>query len=224
MHHRSHLAYRRRENGDAGKVLAAATLGVLAGTVVLVCARQALRSRPVLQPEDAPHHTWRRHAAADRRETALVGRTITVNRPRPEVYARWRDFSGFPDFMENVHAVTPVGDKGARWVVAAPGGGTITFETTITDERPDELIAWKSDEGAEVRNSGRIVFRDAPGGRGTEVEATIAYDPPGGAFGRATAKLFQREPRIQTRRELKRFKQLMETGEVAVAGRTARHA
>ncbi|MFC6490972.1 cyclase, partial [Nitratireductor sp. GCM10026969] len=117
-----------------------------------------------------------------------------------------------------------VGDKGARWVVAAPGGSTITFETTITDERPDELIAWKSDEGAEVRNSGRIVFRDAPGGRGTEVEATIAYDPPGGAFGWAAAKLFQREPRIQTRRELKRFKQLMETGEVAVAGRTARHA
>lgn len=224
MHHRSHLAYRRRGHDDAGKALAAATLGVLAGTVVLVCARQVLRSRPVLQPEDAPHHTWRRRAATDRRETALVGRTITVNRPRPEVYARWRDFSGFPDFMENVRAVTPIGDKGARWVVAAPGGGTVTFETTITEERPDELIAWKSEEGSEVRNSGRIVFRDAPGGRGTEVEATIAYDPPGGTFGRAAAKLFQREPRIQTRRELKRFKQLMETGEVAVAGRTARHA
>ena len=50
----------------------------------------------------------------------------------------------------------------------------------------------------------------------------IAYDPPGGVIGELVAKLFQREPRIQTRRDLRRFKQLMETGEIATNARNPR--
>ena len=81
------------------------------------------------------------------------------------------------------------------------------------------MIAWASTEGADIPNSGRIEFRDA-GDRGTIVTATIAYDPPAGIIGKVVAKLFQREPAIQARRDLRRFKQLMETGEIATASWT----
>jgi uncharacterized membrane protein len=90
----------------------------------------------------------------------------------------------------------------------------------VTEDRPGELIAWVSEEGADVPNSGRIEFRDAPGGRGTWVTATIIYDPPAGIIGKVIAKMFQREPHIQARRDLRRLKQLMETGEIATAART----
>lgn len=208
--HRRHV---RRSNGRA---LAAGVLGAVAGAAVLFAARNMMRNGGhIIEPEDAPQRAWRRRGRW--REGAVVGRTVTVNRPREEVYARWRDFASFPDFMENVRSVTPLDQTRSRWVVEGPGSSTVEFETKITEDRPNELIAWESDENAQVRNSGQVVFRDAPGGRGTEIEAVIAYDPPGGAVGRMAAKLFQREPGVQTRRELRRFKQFMETGEIATA-------
>lgn len=208
--HRRHV---RRSNGRA---LAAGVLGAVAGAAVLFAARNMMRNGGhIIEPGDAPQRAWRRRGRW--REGAVVGRTVTVNRPREEVYARWRDFASFPDFMENVRSVTPLDQTRSRWVVEGPGGSTVEFETKITEDRPNELIAWESDENAQVRNSGQVVFRDAPGGRGTEIEAVIAYDPPGGAVGRMAAKLFQREPGVQTRRELRRFKQFMETGEIATA-------
>jgi uncharacterized membrane protein len=84
----------------------------------------------------------------------------------------------------------------------------------LTEDRPGEIIAWTTPEDAEIKHTGRIEFRDAPPGRGTEVTATIEYEPPAGEIGKAFAKLFQKEPKIQARRDLRRFKQLMETGEI----------
>ena len=104
----------------------------------------------------------------------------------------------------------------------APAGKTVEWIATITEDRPGEVIAWASEEGTDVPNSGRIDFRDAPGQRGTWVTATLLYDPPGGIIGKVVAKLFQREPAIQARRDLRRFKQLMETDEIATGARTAR--
>ncbi|WP_028034502.1 SRPBCC family protein [Chelativorans sp. J32] len=210
MHHRHH-------NHGAGRALAAGMLGAAAGAIVLMAARSMMRDNHPMGPEDSPRHAWRRRAGRRWREGAVVGRSITVNAPREEVYSRWRDFSTFPNFMENVVSVTPLDQTRSRWVIEGPAGSTVEFETRITEDRPNELIAWESDEDAEVRNSGRVTFRDAPGGRGTEIEAVIAYDPPGGAVGRMAAKLFQKEPGVQAKRELRRFKQLMETGEISTA-------
>ncbi len=150
---------------------------------------------------------------------SLVGRSVTINRPRAELYAYWRDFTKLPSFMDNVERVDLIDDTTSHWVVKAPGGMTVEWDAVITEERPDELIAWASTEGADVPNSGRIDFRDA-GDRGTVVTATILYDPPAGFIGKVIAKMFQREPAIQARRDLRRFKQLMETGEIATAART----
>ena len=148
---------------------------------------------------------------------AVVGRSITVNLPREQVYAFWRDFKNFPAFMENIQSVAVGDDRRSHWVVQAPGGRTVEWDAVINEDVPGELIAWSSVEEADVRNAGRVEFRDAAPGRGTVVTATIAYEPPAGRIGQMIAKLFQEEPKIQARRDLRRFKQFLETGEVATS-------
>src|SRR3569623_2820607 len=153
----------------------------------------------------------------------LVARAVTINRPVAELYAYFRDFSKLPTFMENVVRIDVRDATHSHWVGKAPGGKTVEWDATITEERENEALYWQSDEGADVPNSGRITFRDA-GARGTVVTAPIAYDPPGGTVGKILAKLFQREPAIQARRDLRRFKQLKEPGEIATAAMNcARH-
>ena len=152
----------------------------------------------------------------------LIGRAVTINRPRAELYAYLRNFANLATFMENVERIDVLGDGRSHWVVKAPGGKTVEWNAVVTEERDGETIAWISEEGADVPNSGRIDFRDAQGDRGTIVTATILYDPPAGTVGKLIAKMFQREPAIQARRDLRRFKQLMETGEIATGARNRR--
>ena len=147
----------------------------------------------------------------------LVERTVTINRPRQELYEFWREFSNLALFMENIESVTVIDPVRSHWVVKAPADSTVEWDSIITEDRPGELIEWTSAEGASVANSGRIEFRDSSNGRGTIVTATIAYDPPLGAVGKLFAKLFQREPKVQARQDLRRFKQLMETGEISTS-------
>ncbi len=211
-HLRRHASDYAPSRGTLGTLLL-----VAAGGAALYAVASLVAERRAVSGRDAPSKALRGREAAggDWRENTVVGRTVTINRSRAEVYAAWRDFSRFPEFLENIDAVEVIDERRAAWRVAGPAGSHVEFLTTITEDRPGEVIAWQSEEDAAVRNSGRIVFRDAPGGRGTEVDATIAYDAPGGVVGRAVAKLFQREPGIQARRDLKRFKQWMETGEIA---------
>ena len=165
--------------------------------------------------DDAPPAT-RSDISPDR---ALTARAVTINRPADELYAYFRDFANLPTFMENIVAIDVRDDRRSHWVVKAPAGKTVEWDATVTADEPGRSISWQSDEGADVPNSGKVEFASA-GARGTVVTATIAYDPPGGTVGKVIAKLFQREPAIQARRDLRRFKQLMETGEVATAART----
>jgi uncharacterized membrane protein len=178
--------------------------------------------------DDAPLSASKHTAAAidtatesliEKRGDTMVGRAVTINRPRAELFAYFRDFTNLAHFMENVERIEVIDAKRSHWVVKAPGGRTVEWDALITDEVEGEYLAWASQPGADVANSGRIDFRDA-GARGTVVTATLLYDQPYGVVGKLIAKLFQREPAIQARRDLRRFKQLMETGEVATAART----
>ncbi len=181
---------------------------------------------PETVEDDAPIAASKQHDAAtdftesliDGKGHALTARAVTINRPATELYAYWRDLSNLPSFMDNVVSITPNGER-SHWIVKAPGGKTVEWHARITEEKPNELLAWTSEDGADVANSGRVEFCDA-GTRGTVVTATIAYDPPAGVVGKIIAKMFQREPAIQARRDLRRFKQLMETGEIATSSRT----
>lgn len=151
----------------------------------------------------------------------VVGRSVTINRPLPELFAFWRDFQNLATFMENVERIDVIDAKQSHWVVKAPGGGTVEWKAVVTEEAPDQFIAWTSAPDADVANSGRVDFQDA-GARGTVVSVVITYDPPGGTIGNVIAKMFQREPAIQARRDLRRFKQLMEAGEIATGARNNR--
>jgi uncharacterized membrane protein len=151
---------------------------------------------------------------------AVVARVVSINRPRAELYRLWRNLENLPRFMENVIAVRIENEHRSHWFVAAPAGTTVEWDSEITEDVPDWCIAWRSIGDAAVRNSGRVEFEDSSSGRGTEVTVTLAYDPPAGAVGQAVAKLWKREPRVQARRELRRFKQLTETGEVSTARMT----
>ncbi len=186
-------------------------IAAAAGAAFLFGARLFNRNEQDLI-SDAPPSTFRK-----RPEKALVSRTVTVNRPREELYAFWRDFTNFPQFMDNIRSVEKLDAQRSRWVIEGPAGTSVEFVSRITAEEAGTLIAWESEEGADVANSGRVEFIDAAPGRGTMVRTTISYDPPAGALGRAVAKVLQREPNVQARRDLRRFKQLMETGEITTS-------
>ena len=160
-------------------------------------------------------------ALIENKGDTLVGRTVTINRPVGELFSYFRDFANLATFMENVERIDVLDYRRSHWVVKAPGGKTVEWTSVVTEEAPNSFIAWASEEGAEIPNSGRVDFRDA-GDRGTVISATILYDPPAGTIGKLVAKIFQREPAIQARRDLRRFKQLMETGEIATGARNRR--
>ncbi len=154
-------------------------------------------------------------------DDVLVGRTVSIYRSRQELYDFWRDFRNLPLFMENIESVEVMEGPLSHWVVRGPAGADLEWDSRITEDIPGEVIAWRSVEGASVDNSGRVEFRDSPNARGTVVSVTIAYDPPGGKLGKVFAKIFRREPAIQARHELRRFKQLMETGELPTSAPNA---
>ena len=142
-----------------------------------------------------------------------VTKRITINRPRAEVYRFWRDLENLPRFMQHLESVQVIGGKRSHWIAKAPVG-KVEWDAEIIAEGDNELIAWRSLEGSEVRTEGSVRFLDAPADRGTELSVELEYDAPGGSLGAAIAKLLGEEPAQQVRDDLRRFKQVMETGEV----------
>ncbi|SNS11298.1 Uncharacterized membrane protein [Streptosporangium subroseum] len=181
----------------------AAVMAAVAGITVvdLYTAVRANRSRGTRRME----HPMDLHAA------------ITINRPRKKVYRHWRDVENLPRFMAHLESVETTGDGHSHWKVKGPLKRTVEWEAEIVEDHPDELISWRSTKGALVGNRGFVHFSDAPGGRGTEVRVKLIYDLPGGKVGEvgmALARLLGEHPEQQIRDDLRRFKQVMETGEV----------
>jgi len=197
-----------------GLALGVGAVAATLGAALFLAKRAGSGSRSEALISDAPSWTLRDRPEGDK--GALIGRSVTINKPRAEIYARWRDFTRFPSFMDNVRSVETIGEGRSRWTIEAPAGQTVELVTAITHDVPDERIAWRSVEGSEIVTAGQVMLSDAPPGRGTVVQLVMTYDPPAGAVGKLVAKLFQREPAIQARRDLRRFKQLLETGEVTV--------
>jgi len=202
------MSYLSKRSVPDPYLLAAAGIGIAAAGVGLALWRRGRKPDRREFPTDAPHWTKDRQS-----HRTLVGKSLLVNRPREELFAAW-DVKRFPEFMENVVAVSELGDDVSEWTIKAPAGREVTLVNRITETIRDESIFWQSTPASDIANSGEVRFTDAPGGRGTYVTLILAYDPPAGRLGRLGAKLLQREPEVQARRDLHRFKQLMETGEV----------
>ncbi len=155
-----------------------------------------------------------RELATEPEQPVQVKAAITVRRDRDELYSLWRDFERFPDFMIHLEEVRSTGPTSSHWKARGPLGKTVEWDAQITADVPGERIAWRSVEGSEIDNSGSVRFVVAPANQGTEVHVDIRYSPPAGAIGATLAKLFGEEPGIQLKDDLRRFKQVVETGEV----------
>lgn len=148
-----------------------------------------------------------------------VSQSIAIDRPVEELYRFWRNLENLPQFMHHVESIKVIDGTRSHWKVKGPAGTHVEWDAEIVNERPNELIAWQSVAGADVDHSGAVRFEPAHNRRSTVLHVDLRYDPPAGAGGAAIAKLFGKAPDQQIRQELRRFKQLLETGEIAtVAG------
>ncbi|MCW2237566.1 SRPBCC family protein [Azospirillum canadense] len=146
-----------------------------------------------------------------------VRQTVAINRKPEEIYSFWRDFRNLPQFMSHLERVDVQDDRRSHWVAKAPAGRTVEWDAEVTEDQPNQRLCWRSLERADVDNSGEVRFERAPGDRGTILRVEMRYTPPGGIFGAIGAKLFGEEPQMQVRDDLRRLKQVLETGEVTVA-------
>ena len=177
---------------------------------------------------DATAHGPHRDLPAGRGATVRASRAvkiehvITVKLTPAEAFAFWRDPANLPRIIEFVEGVEMIDERTAHWRVRGPAGTTIDWDAEIINELPNELFAWKSIGDADIPNAGSLHFRPAPDGRGTEVRIVLEYEPPAGHLGAWIAKLVKENPDGQVRDALRRFKQIVQTGEaLQVDGQTS---
>jgi uncharacterized membrane protein len=143
-----------------------------------------------------------------------VEKSIFINRPAETLYNYWRNLENLPRFMRHIRSITVRGNR-SHWVARGPLGFNVAWDAEIINDKPNELIAWRSLEGAEVDNAGSVHFQ--PSGTGTRVTVVLKYDPPAGRMGAAIAHTFGQDLQPFMEEDLRRFKQLMEAGEVATS-------
>ena len=147
-----------------------------------------------------------------------VERCITVMRPADELYRQWRDLARLPEWMHHLRSVTVLDEKRSHWVAVGARGVVVEWDAELVGDEPGRLIAWRSLDGADVDNAGSVAFTPAPGDRGTEIRVILRYAPIG-HLGSAVGPFFHMGVDRRVREDLRRFKQRMETREVAVGGR-----
>jgi len=140
---------------------------------------------------------------------------ITIERPAEEVYSYWRDFENLPRFMDHLESVRIKADGRSHWVAHGPAGMRVEWEAEMTKDVPNREIAWRSLTGSKPENEGRVAFTPRDNGRATEVRLSMRYHPTAGIVGAAVAKILGEEPGQQIERDMRRFKQVLETGEAA---------
>jgi uncharacterized membrane protein len=154
--------------------------------------------------------------------------TTTISRQPEEVYNFWRHWENLPTFMAHLDEVRALEGTRSHWRASAPFGRSVEWDAEVTEDVPAERICWRSTEGADIDNQGIVSFKPAPGGRGTEVHVGIEYSMPAGKLGEAVARYFGEDPHQQIDDDLRRLKQVIETGEVvrsdgAPGGKRARN-
>lgn len=196
----------------AGDAMDLAILGSLAGSGRVAPSRLAATAAAVAGVTALDVATAAKLGAM--RGGIHLKKAFTINRPAHELYRFWRDFENLPRFMAHLEAVHVTDERHSRWRAKGPAGLSIEWDAEIVDDRTNELISWRTAPGAIVHHRGTVRFSAAPGGRGTEVRVEMEYGGVGHRAGAAIASLFGREPSQQVEGDLRRFKQVMETGDV----------
>ncbi|HWG76492.1 MAG TPA: SRPBCC family protein [Steroidobacteraceae bacterium] len=149
-----------------------------------------------------------------------ISLSVGIDRSADELYRFWRDMTNLPRFMSSVREVRPLDglppEQARRWhwTATAPAG-LLQWESEIIEERPAELISWRSRSGTPLASEGTVHFSAALNGAGTLVRLRTRYTGASGAATATVARLLRQLPRQQMKAELRRFKQLIETGEIA---------
>ena len=198
------LGYALRSNGRQPAKIAAA-----AAAVAGVAALDVLSSRQQSSAHGSAPGRLRRDGSM------RVEKSIAVNREPQECYAMWRNFENLPRFMAHLESVQLTGDNRSHWMAKAPAGTNVEWDAEVTHDEPNALIAWRSLDGTDVENAGAVRFLPQTSGKGTIVSVKMQYKPPAGAIGATLARLFGEEPGIQVQQDLRRFRAVMETGEIA---------
>ncbi|CAA9337769.1 MAG: hypothetical protein AVDCRST_MAG07-2181 [uncultured Frankineae bacterium] len=216
------LLGRALRGGARGRTVAA-TVAVAGLTAVdLRAARRSGRGRPPTSSSapsasgaaSAPGPSASSSSSSSSGSDLELTAAVTVARSPQEVYDFWRGLERLPSFMWHLQSVEWVGEGRTRWTAQAPVKKSVTWEAELVEDVPGEVIAWRSLPGADIDNSGSVRFREAPAGRGTEVRVHIRYALPGGRAGALVARLAGEEPHQQVEDDLRRFKQVIETGAV----------
>ena len=196
-----------KDRSPAGAALAAAGTALMYRGATGHCPMYA-----VAGISTAGDHTDTRESLSGSRGVN-VEHVVTINRPPADLYRFWRNFEQLPSFMEHLVSVRQLDARRSHWIAKAPAGRTVEWDAEIINEIADELIGWRTLDGADVISAGSVRFLPSRGGRGTEVRVRLQYEPPGGKFGSAIAWMFGEEPSQTIQEDLRRFKQLMEAGE-----------
>jgi uncharacterized membrane protein len=160
------------------------------------------------------------HASVKHGAGIKIEKRVTINKPVEELFRFWHNFENLPRFLSHLESVRAIGGHAGRlshWIARLPAGMKVEWDAEIINEAPNELIAWRSLDGAHVPNAGSVRFERMQNGQGSEVKIALEYAPPVGKIGSLVAKLFGEDPERRVAEDLRRFKQLMETGRIPPA-------
>ena len=188
----------RSQQANPSRIAAAATAVASVTAVDLYASKLDLRESMANAAQDLP-----------------VSVTLAINASPDEVYQFWRKLENLPRFMKHLESVRETGERTSHWIAKAPGGLRLQWQSEIVDDQPNEFISWRTREGSEANHCGSVRFETAPGGRGTLLKVEMYYGLPGGRMGQQAAKLFSAAPETVIKEDLRRLKQLIETGEIA---------
>jgi uncharacterized membrane protein len=192
-----------RESSETDRLgMAATAVAGVTALDVIAAQRLAREKQPSRRNDTAP---------------VRVEQVVTINRSVEELYRFWRDFGNFPHFMRHIKHIEVLDNRRSHWTAKAPAGMSVHWDAEIVQDHEGEWIAWRSLPGSQVEHYGSVRFVAAPGARGTELRVQMEYKPPAGRVGRVIAMLFGEEPEQQIREDLRRFKALMETGEIPLS-------
>jgi len=203
------MAFDRRTDTKRSSLALATVAGVTALDAWAASRRQD-------EPDDDSAALARATGGNAKRQDASVPvqAVVTIHKPATEIYAFWRDFTNLARFMTHVRSVEVRDRLRSHWSASVTGKDELEWDAVITDDRPDHLIAWRSVADASFDHVGEVRFTPAPGGRGTEVHLKMNVLPPAGKLGKAVGKLVHRVPEQIITSDLKRLKQLLETGQI----------
>jgi uncharacterized membrane protein len=195
----------REQHDDRASIATSAGAGLIARGVTGYCPVNAMVGR-------GPDRSNTKVALGGSRGIHVY-ESIVINRPAGELFRFWRDFANLPRFMEHLEDVRVIDSIRSVWTARAPIGMRVKWEAEVINEIDGELIGWQSTENADVATAGSVRFVPAESG-GTEIIVHLQYEPPAGKIGSLVASIFGEEPSQQIRADLRRLKEILETGEV----------